>query len=789
MTVPKILEDITLSDRYEDAARNLSLLDFVAVGGGGIKTSVGEDLRGKGVRLLNHYGATEIGALAPIFQPEDGYDWTYLRLRRDIGLTLVTADSDGINPLSCELVGHPFGWDSEFRLQDRLERNPKRPDSEVKVLGRNDDVIVLATGEKVSPHLFERILEANPEIRRAIMFGNGQFECGVLIEPISPVHDSTDDFIESIWPSVVQANALVDSHARIPTRAALVVKPANKDIPLSDKGFPQRGQVYSTFAPEIDHMYNNLLGVQFDDQTMALNPNSMESSLRKMVQMCLPDHIKNGTWSDDEDFIHLGMDSLQATRLRRMLIASLRHSQNLKIENRDLPLDIVYTYPSITRLSRALKQKPGENESGPNCVQEMDTLARKYAIEVKTSNGSRQHGSTILLTGTTGNLGAHLLQHLAESPKVQRLFCLLRRHPTPSPESQADTSEDRQLTALHSRRIELSPVARGKIEFMSWTPGAGLLGLSDAEYQLLVGNVTHIFHGAWPMDFKRKLSSFEPHIKALRDLIDLAQAIYFAQPQIRPKIIFASSIAVAGRHDSMQSSGKVQETPLADPNDPLPMGYAQAKWVCEKMISMVSSYLCTEAGPKVEPIIIRIGQLSGSRLTGFWSPREHIPALVKASQDIGAMPDVSGVSSTIIGYHSELTTEQTLSWLPVDQAARVVSELILGPTAGQLVYHVENPVRQKWRDVLTIIERKLGLSSSKRMPFQEWLSQISKGKDAPESLFEFYRNHFLQMSTGVVVLDTQACRSSSPTMRSTGGVKVETIELYIDFWKSSGLLK
>jgi hypothetical protein len=253
MTVPNILEDITLSDRYEAAARCQSLLDFVAVGGSDIKTSVGEDLRGKGVRLLNHCGATEIGALAPIFQPEDEYDWTYLCLHRDIGLTLMTVDFDGMNPPSCELVGHPFCWDSEFRLQATPERNPKRPDSEVKVLGRSDDVIVLAIGEKVSPHLFERALEANPEIRRAIMFGNGQFECGALIETVSLVHDSTDDFIESIWPSVMQVNSLTDSHARIP-RAALIVKPANKDIPLSDKGFPQRRQVYSTFAPEIDDM-------------------------------------------------------------------------------------------------------------------------------------------------------------------------------------------------------------------------------------------------------------------------------------------------------------------------------------------------------------------------------------------------------------------------------------------------------------------------------------------------------------------------------------------------------
>lgn len=42
MTVPTILEDITLMPDFESVvAPQLAELDFVAVGGGGIKTSVG----------------------------------------------------------------------------------------------------------------------------------------------------------------------------------------------------------------------------------------------------------------------------------------------------------------------------------------------------------------------------------------------------------------------------------------------------------------------------------------------------------------------------------------------------------------------------------------------------------------------------------------------------------------------------------------------------------------------------------------------------------------------------
>lgn len=49
----------------------LKPLDFVAVGGGAIQRKVGELLAANGVRLLNHYGATEIGPLPPsLFRPK-----------------------------------------------------------------------------------------------------------------------------------------------------------------------------------------------------------------------------------------------------------------------------------------------------------------------------------------------------------------------------------------------------------------------------------------------------------------------------------------------------------------------------------------------------------------------------------------------------------------------------------------------------------------------------------------------------------------------------------------------
>lgn len=105
------------------------------------------------------------------------------------------------------------------------------------------------------------------------------------------------------------------------------------------------------------------------------------------------------------------------------------------------------------------------------------------------------------------------------------------------------------------------------------------------------------------------------------------------------------------------------------------------------------------------------------------------------------------------------------------------------------MYHLENPVRQSWEDVCSIIERKLGLPPKSRLPFDDWLTQISTLEDSPSDLMEFFSNYFRRMSSGSLVLDTTNGRRLSPTLRSTGAIHAWEIGLYLDYWRQSGFLK
>lgn len=136
-----------------------------------------------------------------------------------------------------------------------------------------------------------------------------------------------------------------------------------------------------------------------------------------------------------------------------------------------------------------------------------------------------------------------------------------------------------------------------------------------------------------------------------------------------------------------------------------------------------------------------------------------------------------------------LTLFPTISWLPVDIAAKVVSDLLLAHGIHYPILHLENPVRQPFKDVVTIIEQNIGLKSRPRLAFPDWLDRVRSAEGETSSLMEFFENHFLRMSSGSLVLDTKHCQKISPTLDSADAVTEQFIKQCVEFWTKVGMLK
>ncbi|KAF2818865.1 putative NRPS-like enzyme [Ophiobolus disseminans] len=783
MTVPSILEDMLFlaGEARENAISLLRRLRLVAVGGGPLSPNARDNVIAEGVKLVNHYGATEIGAIAPIFQPGTDYDARYLRLRNDLGLQLHPVMGTE-EPQRFKLVGYPFGWGGRaFEIQDELIKKPDSSSAhvEVQILGRSDDLVVLSNGEKVIPRHLEQALVQDSSIKTAVCLGQGKFELTVLVEPTSSTKD-VPEFVEHVWQLLSeQINPSLDAHARISSRQAIIVKSPGKTIPRSDKGSIMRSQVHAIFDEEIRAAYEALELESFST-SVPFDVERLESSIWELVDKVMSERLRSG-WQTDEDLFELGMDSLQATRLARFLNSAIESAfPGVFDVNPRLKPAFIYQNPSLAQLSSAVGRLVGR-KSAESVDRTKDRASRMRALvdeyvntldndeEVLIADGSlgkrNRPGAVVLLTGSTGNLGAHMLSCLAQSDRVSNVICL-HRH------TFRDSSEDglraRQEDVNASAGVALSPDEWKKVSFVAANTQASDLGMSRSELAQLATVVTHVVHLAWPMDFNRQLASFRPQLNMLQTLIRLLRFAHKARPHAEPpRLLLASSISVVRHHREHTTSNVVPETSLENPLVTAEMGYAEAKWVCERVLQLAAN-----GDERYTPLIVRIGQLSGpERAAGIWKTEEHVPALLKASQMLSAFPYLKG----------------DFSWLPVDRAARsLVDILFYGDAAKSAYYHLENPIRQPLSALGAFVVEELGLKEG-CIPFEAWLERMAATGHAA-SLVDFFKNNFQALASGNVVLDTRATRMASIHLRGSGGLSRNLIVEYVRRWRRSGYL-
>lgn len=651
MTVPSVLDDMCENADDGAALRALLSLQFVATGGGPLPQAVAEKLVGAGVKLLNHFGATEVGALASVFVPKGTeYDYRYIRLRQDYRYDIIPLDpaagQNTTNNGACKLVFYPFGWDSPFEVQDRLLRNPLRPTTEFRVLSRTDDVVVLATGEKVLPGIFEFELSQDPLCKTAVVVGQSQFEVGILAEPRDEnLHEpaEVEQFKGHIWAIISRLNEKVDAHARISSpRGIIVVLPREKRIPRSDKGSVLRQETYRVFGPEIAAMYESLekLSGENDTQGYQLDMSCLEAGVRDLIQTKLGWKIPSVEWEDEQDLLELGMDSLQALQLRRLLSASLTQLSDVDIQ---LGRDFVYVNPSVAMLAEAIRKRADKASADftDNSAHIIARLVDKFSRSNLSSNVTPGLQNVVLLTGSTGGLGTHLVQSLTQRHDVLRVICLIR--------GESASPTDKLRGALAFQGIELPKHCWTKIHAVAVDFAKPQFGLGSVEYKSLTNSVTHVVQNGWPMDFNRRVSSFESQFRLTRDLIQLTvesgktqEGTKKGRPSSPPTYLFVSSIAVVGQYPNPKAGrgSMVPEVSMPDNECADAFGYAQAKLVCERIVESAARAHQGELVAKY----VRVGQMTGARETALWNAREHFPALVKSSQLVGYLPKIRGVS-------------------------------------------------------------------------------------------------------------------------------------------------
>ncbi|KAL8982154.1 MAG: hypothetical protein Q9177_005357 [Variospora cf. flavescens] len=259
-----LLTSPAIAGQILESANGIGLfkgLDFVCTAGGPLSRNAG-DLIAHATTLIQLYGSTEASMLPQLVQSPE--DWEYMEWHPAIkhSMRVTDSDDDTIRELVLYMdaetektaaLNHNLPGAKEYATRDLFKAHPTKPGL-WRFYGRNDDIIVLATGAKLFSVPMETKLSGHPLLSGALVRGQGRVQPALLVET---KEESTDQsaFLERLWPAVEEANALVPGHARIIRSLILIVSEQKKPFVRAAKGTIVRNLTEANYKDEIEALY------------------------------------------------------------------------------------------------------------------------------------------------------------------------------------------------------------------------------------------------------------------------------------------------------------------------------------------------------------------------------------------------------------------------------------------------------------------------------------------------------------------------------------------------------
>lgn len=787
----------------------LASCEFAASSGGPLSSKVGDYLVSQGVRLVSLYGATEMGIPMSILPDANGKapeDWQYIAITErssprwipqgdgSYELQMLNTDTHHVAKINLADV-------DGYATSDVFVKHPTK-ENLWKVVGRSDDVLILANGEKTVPGPLEGMILAHPMVQGAIMFGRERNQVGVLVEPKAQyAFDPSDQaalaaFRNSIWPAVEEANDTAPAFSRIFKEMILVTSPW-KPMMRAPKGTVMRKATLNEYAQEIEDLYETV-----EASTKAGDVAPPEFWTPPVVTKWLVEQaaaINNDDVPEvDMDLFAQGFDSLSATFLRNRIIGALRSSESpsAKQAASQVNQNIVFANPTIKQLANklmSLVDPQAADASSHDPAAEMIDMIAKYSA---TLADPKEPKAVVLLTGSTGTLGTHLLFQLLRNENVAKVYAYNRK-------SSAASSSERQKAAFVDKGFDAGlledAVAPLKVEFLEGDAAHENLGLDPAVYAELQRTCTHIIHNAWRLDFNLSLSSFESHVAGVRSLL----ALSLSSPHwSRVRFLFTSSIAVLQHWDT--DKGPAPEEGALDAKVAVGNGYGESKYVAEQLILKTP----------LQSTSFRIGQISGGEPSGSWALTDWVPIMIKSSIGLGALPNSNGM----------------VSWLPMHSVAQSILDVAFTPEGGRIsrTLHLVHPRPVPWTNVVrevraALIERGVAKIAEGQtaestqqavlplVPFDKWVELVKKRSNNPSKedlekipaikLLEFFTSiasgdleaekkglREYEMGNWARLATTEAVKACE-TMKNMPQIGKRDVDMWIDYWISKGLFQ
>ncbi|RAH82016.1 NRPS-like enzyme [Aspergillus japonicus CBS 114.51] len=777
---PFLLQDLWSSEQGRLALLQLQDMNY---GGAPLDSATGDAIATQ-LRLQTLIGSSETGYTATLLC-EDPADWEFFEWNPSFDHRMEEA-GEGLwqlvlpRPPSRRYHGvfHSFPHLTEYHTGDLFEPHPSKPNL-WRAKGRADDVIVLSNGEKLNPVDAERQLETHPLVHRAAIFGQERFQVALILEPnwdSLPETWTQESLLRDLEPLLDEANGLLPAHGQV-HRTHIALASPDRPFVLAPKGIIRRRETGQLYKDIIDALYNPTPEHDNTGDNLDALPDASHEELQQWAQRLVAKISGVSTMDLDADIVNLGIDSLQVVQLVQVLQDATNQIRPSQQPEFSWTSAAVYERATVRRLADALYIHKTQSSAADTAEGQSPTSAtwpREHMLTRAVWQQAQRlqlRGKTVLLTGSTGELGSYLLHELLQDPTVMQIFCLNRT---------AD-AQARQLAQFRGKDLAdgwLQETSR--VHFWQADLSQENLGLTSDAYHHLHEQVDVVVHNAWMVNFNLPLSSFETQLEGTRRLLALIEG-----STRQAALHFVSSIAaISGcSSDAPVTASHITEA-LHDSSLVLTQGYAESKFAAEVLCDLF-------AQERPNTIAIhRVGQLAGPShaQAGMWTSRDWLPALIRTSHTMGELPDSLG--------------SIPVDWVPIDIAARSITQITLArsgvdplcspPARRAEVYHIVNPHISAWEPLARVVSRAC---DAKIIPLRDWIQRLERRLSDPNldqttlkglpaaSLMDFFT--VLANSRGWVrpVADTSNAQRYSAALRGLGPVDACLMDVWLRQWR------
>jgi FkbH-like protein/thioester reductase-like protein len=347
------------------------------------------------------------------------------------------------------------------------------------------------------------------------------------------------------------------------------------------------------------------------------------------------------------DFFEAGGTSLDAVRL----LCKINYQLNLNINLDDFFLNSTPELLSVL-INPTVTPKSQEQELAILFTQDLELDLKQVPFQTQLWQPQSKI-EQILLTGCTGNLGVFLLMDLLRLTDAT-VYCLIRS-------SNEEEGLERLRKAFESRKLLWSNEVKRRIRILPGDLSKPKFGWNKTDWIEYAEKIEAIYHCGADVHFTRPYQSVrQVTVEGTRTILAFA-----CQTNIKP-VHYVSTIGVFHSEECLQKES-IKESDSLGNGMLLPIGYQQAKWVAEGLV--------TRAKERGVPIVIfRPGIIGPHSRTGVFSSQ-----------------DLSVIFLKTVFKHRIMPHSRAFDVAPVDWVSRALVTISLQPDSIGQVFHLVHP--------------------------------------------------------------------------------------------------